>query len=201
MPSTGRSVQPAPRAFAPSSVALGLAEWAARDPGRQAMSDQQETMSFAQLNALVAAWAEHIVDAASDAGAWMPVVVERSVHGAAALHAVVRAARPFTAIECTSPRARVEEYFARLGHPRVAVVCRPEHAELLPNGVTAIPAPICLDSGIAPQPFDPHTPGSVVFTSGSTGRPKGVVRHWSAFDAGLARQEVESRRRGLDEWR
>lgn len=169
----------------PARVAASLAALARRAPDSLAVCDVRREMTAGELAAVAGATAQRVVEARrADPSDWLPVIVDRSVESAAALHAAVWAGVPFVPIDAGLPNARVEELLGRLGHPAHALVAKPDHATLLP----ATTAPIALHEApggaFGPQPVDPEALGSVVFTSGSTGRPKGVVRRWSALERG-----------------
>lgn len=162
----------------PSPVATGVVDWAKRDPHRVAVVDLDRSISFAELDAVAGSLATRVTELAPTQ--WLPVIVDRSVDAAMALHGVIRAGRRFVPIESTTPRDRVASFFARLGEPTHAVVSKPEHSALLPSGVHAIEISGPAAEPDSPVPVDGSEAGFVVFTSGSTGRPKAVVRRWSS---------------------
>jgi acyl-CoA synthetase (AMP-forming)/AMP-acid ligase II/thioesterase domain-containing protein len=171
----------------PSQVADGIRVRARTSPSRVAVADLERSITFEELDALAATLAHEIVERDTTAEAWTPILVDRSVDSAIALHAALRAGRRFAPIESSLPPSRIAEYFATLGNPSHAVVARPRHAAHLPAEVQPIGVPTESRSvGFDPAPVDPDGPAVVVFTSGSTGRPKAVVRRWSSFESVLS---------------
>ena len=179
--------------LAPSPVATALVDRAREMPDRVAVGDRRRVLTFAEFDAAVAAAAERIaaIPATGMAGDGslppvLPVLVDRSLASAIALHGAIRAGRPFTPVESSLPPARVAQLIQRLNGPGHAVVADPELRALLPDHVRPIDME-GLGSGVAfdPTEVDAEAPGCVVFTSGSTGRPKGVVRTWGVVSEKL----------------
>src|SRR5204862_1581190 len=162
--------------------------WATRAPERAAVVDVQRMLTVGELDAAALALAARLLDSAgpqrADGSSWLPIVVDRSVSTAVAIHGAVRAGCAFARIESTMPRELVAELFTRLGDPHRAIVADPRYAELLPDGVDVV-LPFGHEGvgAAAPQTVVHEAPGHVQFTSGSSGRPKGVVVPWSSLDA------------------
>lgn len=181
---------------APSLMASGLVDAAARTPDRAAISHPDLRWSLAELEGRVAALTARLLDERSEgrADAWLPIVVDRSPHSAVAILAAIRAGLAFSAIESTSPRERVAEHWHRLGDPTRGVVAHAGLLGLVPDGIRATVGDDCGRATAPPQPVTPDAPGVVVFTSGSTGRAKGVVLAWDACDE----RHDDARRHGPD---
>jgi acyl-coenzyme A synthetase/AMP-(fatty) acid ligase/thioesterase domain-containing protein len=186
-------------------MATGIVEWATRAPERAAVVDVHRTLTLGELDAAAAALAARLLDNAvpPEAGepSWLPIVVDRSVASAVAIHGALRAGCAFARIESTMPRELVAELFTRLGDPHRAIVADPRYPELLPDGVEVV-RPFGHEGvgAAAPQPVDHEAPASVQFTSGSSGRPKGVVSPWSSLDARVQSAMGVGPSSGVDQW-
>lgn len=176
-------------ALAPSPVAVALTARAQATPDRVAVGDRRRVLTFAEFDSAVAAAAERIASlplarrkGPDGIPPVLPVIVDRSLQSAIALHAVMRAGRAFTPVESTLPPVRIATLLARLNGPGHAIVAAPGMKALLPDRVTAVDME-GLGSGVrfAPVEVDAGAPGCIVFTSGSTGQPKGVVRNWAVL--------------------
>ncbi|MUH52812.1 MAG: AMP-binding protein, partial [Actinobacteria bacterium] len=196
---------PSSAAPSPSAVAVGLAYWATAAPNRIAAADIHRSVCFEEIEAVAATLATTLAASApqgsTDEQSWLPVITDRSVTASMALHGAIRAGRCFVPIESSTPRDRVADFFARLGHPQQAVVTRPEYAALLPHGVEAIAVPQPSSDRIDPVAIDSSMPGFVVFTSGSTGRPKAVLRRWSSCERRSNAHLTDGVPAVGDEWR
>lgn len=159
-------------------VAHGLAWWARHDPERLAIANRDRSMTFEEVDALAATLAARLLELPPG---WLPILVDRTPASMVAIHAAVRAGRPFAAVDHDTPRARLEHLLGRLGSPAVALVDRPELGSVLPDAVTALTVPDEAGDGAGPVDLDPLAEACVIFTSGSTGMPKGVVHSWGAF--------------------
>ena len=190
----------------PSGMATGIVEWAARDPDRAAFVDLARTLTVGELDRSVGALAARLLDGrpstADTDASWLPIVVDRSLESAVAMHGAIRAGLALAPIESHLPPEVVAEMFARLGHPARAVVIRPEYADRLPSGVEAIAAVGHETAGSAtPQPVALDAPGIVFFTSGTTGRPKGVISPWATFEARIKNATRDGPARDDGSWR
>lgn len=168
----------------PSAVAAGLVHWAKQEPDRIAITDIDGSLTFAEAERAVAVRAAQIAASKPRTNAnvaWLPLLVDRSLESALAVHAVIRAGQPFVPIDHAAPPARVRDILERIGSPDTVAAARAG----IENEATDSLHRLVLDdsSGIGsdPQPVELLDPSFVVFTSGSTGRPKAVVRRWATF--------------------
>src|SRR5688500_3215658 len=91
----------------PSGMATGIVDRSERDPDRAAFVDVERTLTVGELDASAGALAARLLDATpspADAGVtWLPVVVDRSLECAVALHGAVRAGLALAPIESHLP--------------------------------------------------------------------------------------------------
>ena len=164
---------------------------AARAPQACAVVFGAERLSYAELNARANRLAHHLRTLDVGPEVMVGVCMERSLHLAVALLAVLKAGGAFVPLDPELPTARLVHMLhdtqapvvltqahlsARLAEPGPAVEVPPRHLLCLDA-----PGP-ALASALAAS--DPHDPASltgpdslayVIYTSGSTGRPKGVM--------------------------
>ncbi|MCD0453056.1 amino acid adenylation domain-containing protein [Actinocorallia sp. API 0066] len=120
------------------------------------LSDDGTSLSYAELDARVAAFADALVDAGVQAGARVALVLPRSVDRVVAVLGVIRAGAVCVPVDPAYPQERIRQILEDSG--AAVVVTGPD--ELQATGRATPP------SGDA---------AFVIFTSGTTGRPKGVV--------------------------
>ncbi|HEU5301273.1 MAG TPA: non-ribosomal peptide synthetase [Acidimicrobiia bacterium] len=181
---------------APSLVANGLVDWAARTPERVALHDRERALTFEEAAGLAGTCARMLVEHTGERRPdepVIPLIVQRDVAGIVALLGAFYAGVPFAPIDAALPPAAVAELLARLGGPPLAVLTHPDQRRLVPTGTHPVPVPNHVRDPIAPQPVRPEDRSMVVFTSGSTGRPKGVVLDWWLHDARMGSPRREQR--------
>ncbi|MEV7630710.1 amino acid adenylation domain-containing protein, partial [Actinoplanes sp. NPDC089786] len=163
------------------SVPQMFEDQVARTPDAVAIFDDDESLTYAQLDERVNRLA-HLLRS-HGAGPERPVamLVPRSVDTLAGLLAILKAGAVYLPIDVTYPAERVA-LMIEDGRPEL-VLTRTAAADLTPAGVPRIvlddePVRAALRAQPVTAPdvrVHPEHPAYVVYTSGSTGRPKGVV--------------------------
>ncbi|MET8751561.1 amino acid adenylation domain-containing protein [Streptomyces sp. NPDC004667] len=158
-----------------------FAEQARRTPGRTAVSYEDESLTYAELDARANALAHRLVEAGVGRDAAVGLLLERTPYLLVAALAVLKCGAAYVPLDPRLPEARVDMIMEDVA-ARVLLV-REEHAELpqvarqLARGVRvlSVDTPVVgypgTDPGIA---VGEDALMYVMFTSGSTGRPKGV---------------------------
>lgn len=150
---------------ASTSEARFVAHWAQARPDAPAIIDDQESVSFAELDRRVAGLAATIESAGLGRGARIAVVGANSIGTAVALLAVWRAG---AAVALVNERLAQPEQERLIGFADVAGVlsCSPA------DGGAALRLRDMAHDGAAPAHGDSAL---IFFTSGTTGAPKGVM--------------------------
>lgn len=171
----------------PSRVALGVVAWAAAEPGLVAVTDDDGSFTFAELDRWAGAVAGEVLEQiAGSPGAPVPVLVRSDRWSVAAVHALIRAGVAHVPLDVAVPAPVLAEMVARTGPPPLVLVVDPADVALgrtLAGAAPVVVVPEVTAAPVPPRPVDPAAVATVVFTSGSTGRPKGVVYDWSLWDA------------------
>jgi amino acid adenylation domain-containing protein len=171
-------------------------QWAAKTPDAPAVSFENDTLTFAALDARANRLAHRLVRAGVVPNMPVGLCLDRSVDAVAGLLGILKAGGGYVPLDPRVPAARRAEMIRGAG--LVLVVTTLAHAEGLPECRRVL-----LDDPADPLDVEsPHEPGVatgpshlayVLFTSGSTGTPKGV-----AVEHGHLAAYVESVRRRLD---
>jgi acyl-CoA synthetase (AMP-forming)/AMP-acid ligase II/thioesterase domain-containing protein len=176
----------------PSAVAAGIARLAATDPDRLSLATPTRSLTIGELHVRSASFAAQLAErlGPTPATPWLPVVIDRSVDSAIALHAAIMTGLPFAPIDASFPSERIADLLSLLGGPQVVAVSHLGLSDLVPHDVAAISPDGRDASAVHPAAVEPDGPGMVVFTSGSTGRPKAVVRRWSSLESSMEHLHV-----------
>ncbi|NUP49822.1 MAG: amino acid adenylation domain-containing protein [Catenulispora sp.] len=158
----------------------------ARTPDHRAVVYEDETATFAELNARANQLARHLVRVGAGPERIVALALPRSLDLIVALWAVVKSGAAYLPIDVDYPAARIAAMLEDA--TPVLALTTTAAAEQLPTGtpiermddaefrrqVADEPATNLLDSERL-TPLRPEHPLYVIYTSGSTGRPKGVV--------------------------
>ena len=154
----------------------------ARTPDACAVVCAERTLTYGELNDRANAVAAQLVARGVGRGAFVPMLMERSLEVAIAMLAVMKTGAAFVPVDVAWPAARIVQVFAELGSAAVLV-----------NGTTPLPptaletAFFVVDARADQRPatgsaapnlairVDSADPLYAIYTSGSTGTPKAAV--------------------------
>ncbi|MEU3495181.1 amino acid adenylation domain-containing protein [Kitasatospora cineracea] len=163
----------APRTLDPVALIEGCA---AATPDAPAVTDDEETLGYGELNSRANRLAHHLRGLGAGPESVIGVLAERSAATLTAVTAVLKAGAAYLPLDPKLPADRLAYLLADAGVR--AVVTRTEHAA----AVTGVPALLLDDpswtgeSDRDPVPTaGPDNLAYTIYTSGSTGRPKGVL--------------------------
>ncbi|MDR3035758.1 MAG: amino acid adenylation domain-containing protein, partial [Kitasatospora sp.] len=162
-----------PRTLDPVALIEGCA---AATPDAPAVTDDEETLGYGELNRRANRLAHHLRGLGAGPESVIGVLAERSAATLTAITAVLKAGAAYLPLDPKLPADRLAYLLADAGVR--AVVTRTEHADT----VTGVPALLLDDpswtgeSDRDPAPAaGPDNLAYTIYTSGSTGRPKGVL--------------------------
>ncbi|OOC56254.1 MULTISPECIES: non-ribosomal peptide synthetase [Nocardiopsis] len=161
-----------------------LAELAASGPGRPALSDGTDSLSFGELDERVNRLARRLAGAGVGPGDRVVTVLPRTVEAVVGLFAVLRSGAAYVPVDPAAPAERARTVLEHSGAGRIlATRDTAESARRsLGEGVPVTVVDEASEESGAPvadadrtRPLHGGHPAYVMFTSGSTGTPKGVV--------------------------
>lgn len=139
-------------------------------PDRTAITDENASLTFAELDELAEAIADRIPEGAGPVG----IAMNHGILQIASIFAVLRAGRAFVPVEPDFPLQRIHSMFGLAGVE--LVLTGPQHTDIAGLVPCLIPQMDWKpDKREAPRHVSPETPAYILFTSGSTGAPKGVI--------------------------
>jgi amino acid adenylation domain-containing protein len=169
-----------PNTSSPHPVATLTGLFAAsvgRYPRRPAVSDDEQTLTYAELNGRADQLAGQLRARGVRPQDRVGLYLDRSVDVLVAILGILKAGGAYVAVDTRYPDAR-RDHMLSGSDPRL-VVTRPEWADRLAHLELDV---LGFRSGPAAQPepeplprVEPEWAASVLFTSGSSGRPKGIV--------------------------
>ncbi|MEQ4719999.1 amino acid adenylation domain-containing protein [Nonomuraea sp. B19D2] len=139
-------------------------------PERIAVSDDQEHLTYRDLDRLANGIAAQLRHFPMTGQSWVAVLAGRSIRLVAGQLGAMKAGVAFAPIDPATPAERIHAMLAGAA----AVVTAPEWRSLVPDGVPVIDTPAEADASPAPD-VEPGDLAYVIHTSGSTGTPKGVL--------------------------
>ncbi|MGD2116052.1 MAG: amino acid adenylation domain-containing protein, partial [Acidobacteriota bacterium] len=169
---------------------------AAADPGREAVTFGDETLTYGELAGRARALAAHLHDLGAGPGTLVGVFLERSIDMLVAVLGVLESGAAYVPLDPEYPEDRIAYMVEASGLP--LLVIQAELEEKLPE-VARSRTVVRIDAdrariGAAPSrddragerrslPVPPESLAYVIYTSGSTGKPKGVqVEHRSVVN-------------------
>lgn len=162
-----------------------VADLAAADPARPAVTCGSTTLTYGELDAWSGALAGELVASGARPGTPVAILTEPSVEMVVAVLAVLRAGGSYVPLNPTYPVARQTAVLADAGAK--IVLGDVDWQTELPDVQVISPNDVPTD-GAAPEPHAVHPDDAayVIYTSGTTGEPKGVVVEHGALAASTA---------------
>ncbi|MER7756257.1 amino acid adenylation domain-containing protein, partial [Kitasatospora sp. NPDC097643] len=154
-----------------------FAAQAARTPAATAVVFEDQSVTYAELDARANRLARHLMAEGAGPETLVALALPRSVELVVATLAVAKSGAAYLPIDPGYPADRVAFMLAD-ARPTLLLTDAPLAA---PEGVRVLvpaeiaPAPAGRSAEPLPGGGDPRRPAYVIYTSGSTGRPKGVV--------------------------
>lgn len=157
-----------------------LAAAGRRHPHRPAIHDGCRTVSYADLDHTVTAFAQALRSGGVGPGHRVGVQLPRSIEAVTTLYAVLRAGAIAAPLEPTDPPERTARLAGTCGLNAIVTSCHDAHPSSQPATALITPAIAApLPSGLTLRHLSGPDPspagGYLLHTSGSTGRPKGVL--------------------------
>ncbi|MFG2132156.1 amino acid adenylation domain-containing protein [Streptomyces sp. NPDC048751] len=157
---------------------------AARTPAAPALTEQDRTCTYAELNARANRLARTLIAAGAGPEQRIAVLLPRSAELVIALLAVLKSGAAYVPVDPEYPEERIAYMLQDaapalvLADPRTRDAVPPTEVPVLDvteehDGPSADPGDPTDTDRV--RPLDPAHPAYVIYTSGSTGRPKGVA--------------------------
>jgi nonribosomal peptide synthetase DhbF len=167
-------------AVAPATLPELFAAQVARTPDAVAVVFEDQSLTYAQLDARANQLAHHLRGLGVGPETVVGLCVERSFEMVVGLLGILKAGGAYLPLDPAYPAERLAFMLGDAGAPILVT-----HSALIDRPPAHGDRVVCLDADapqIARQPvtapvlwLDPHNPAYVIYTSGSTGNPKGVV--------------------------
>ena len=161
-----------------------LAEVAQQDPDRIALSNGNQSFTFAELDLLVQRMGHTLLGLWNRSGCprFLPLVVDYDLESSVAALACIRYHIPFAPLEASLPSQRLSLILERMGRPTEIWSPHPHGVDWV-ESLRSLPGEGLMPFNLEPGYSATHgsDDGVVIFTSGSTGEPKGVVMSWKTF--------------------
>lgn len=158
------------------TVADRIERQAMMQPQALAVREPAAALTYAELNALSAQWAQKLRRHGCGSNQLVALLLERSVDFIVAALAVLRAGGAYLPLDPTWPGTRLRMVLQESGAP--LLLARKQWAAELTGGEWEVHAwedgPGVAETALPPIAPSPHDLAYVIYTSGSTGQPKGV---------------------------
>jgi amino acid adenylation domain-containing protein len=170
------SVKPSSHRFQHLSEILGF--WNSRSPDGVALTDGGESYTYRQLDAMVRALSNRLVQHEVKPRDVVGIYVGRSAHFITAVLAIVAIDATYLPLDPTLPASRIT-YMLQDSSARAVLSVPPVLSDSSLDGFDVLdilaPTPPQGQATTTPEHLSPASPAYIIYTSGSTGRPKGVV--------------------------
>ncbi|WP_084462939.1 non-ribosomal peptide synthetase [Hydrogenophaga sp. PBC] len=151
----------------------------ARTPQAVAVRFEEQSLSYAELNARANRLAHHLRTLGAGAGSLVGVWMERGLDMVVAILGILKAGAAYVPLDPAFPKDRID--YMMEDAELAIVVTQAALADGLPDGVHGVRLDASEAELVAQSPLNlPASAGPtdlayVIYTSGSTGRPKGVM--------------------------
>jgi surfactin family lipopeptide synthetase A len=156
-----------------------FAAQAALTPDAPALSGEQQTLTYSELDILSGQLAHYLHKAGVKPGHLVPVCLERSTELLVVILGIIKAGAAYVPVDTAYPPARIAYILEDIAGP--LAITNSEYRHLFPDNAAVINLD-GIGSILEWQPYDPLITGTgpdsiayIMYTSGSTGRPKGVM--------------------------
>ena len=166
---------------APATLPELFAAQVARTPDAVAVVFEEQSLTYAQLDARANQLAHHLRSLGVGPETVVGLCVERSLDMVVGLLGILKAGGAYLPLDPDYPAERLAFMLEDAGAPILvtqAGLRRPAPRPRRPHCSASMPTrpQIARQPATAPAlTLDPHNPAYVIYTSGSTGTPKGVV--------------------------
>jgi amino acid adenylation domain-containing protein len=162
--------------YRPRTLSEALCEVARLRPGRVAVEDHHESLTYRELISTIEGVAAAVRAHEPVSGAPVTVLVEHGIQAVIAVLGVMTAGRIAVPLDARDPLDRLSAIHAHSAAKlTVAHRASAEVARSVAGSGPVLIAEDLDDVGDSEPPVDPASTGMVLFTSGSTGAPKGVM--------------------------
>lgn len=150
---------------------------AQRWPEKVAVRLEDETLTYAQLNACANGLAQRLQQHGVQTGTIVGLLCERSLEMIIGMIAILKAGGAYLPIDPTLPTERIHHMLKESAAPVLLCYQSPTHALHYSGSLLNLEDPAMIaPSSLAPTPtLRPEDLAYVIYTSGSTGLPKGVM--------------------------
>ena len=164
-----------PRSAVEQSIPARFEEQVRRHPDRLAVKSGAAAWSYTELNARANRIAHAILEARSEPGETVALVLDQGVELVAAILGALKAGKIYVPLDPSLPAERLAELIADSRAPLVVTDARARPGTAAGRVLVATALAAGRPSGDPGLSIAPSAGAYVYYTSGSTGRPKGVL--------------------------